>query len=505
MAQVLDEKALPDDVITDPLDDSIEADGGFTGVPRSATHDKKIPKAPAKKIRDNDVFFRYMEELDADRSNWDSLVLYCYRMWPQIVRPDKEKYIDVQSNGINEDWIIKNHGSGDYMFILNDSNKPKNAKEVCTAYVKVRHPDYDPLVNLSELDMQYRGNRAFVDKMIALGKLSPDGRVMNGQAVQGQVSDASVVQLLGRMIDKMDRKDLGRASDPTDTAINKAFEVMARGNQAATEMMLSQMKQEDPEKLLKLITMVTGLVRQPEVKQDDSIWKLLLQTQSQAHDQQLKLMEKMIEIKAGEKEPLDEDTVMDKLLNRMEKMQTLFASMGGGENGGKKGTLEVIMQYAGPSIGQALGIINNLLVLNAAKVGINPNGPQPVTQSGDAINKQQEQIIEGEVVKPGAPTDMDEANKEGLRQQVRQYSPMIISAVNRGESGEEFAASIDTLFGKDSGVYTGLAALGEEQLIAFLKLDEQTWLRLAPLELKLRKFIQEFIFYGTDEAQQEGA
>lgn len=475
--------------------------GSFESVSKADVTDIKIPRPSTKTFRDNQAWYDYLASLTP---YWDRLVWYMYRTWPQIYRPDQQKYIDCRAESINEDWILKNHGSGDYMFILNDANKPKNAKEVCKAHIKINNPDYEPMVRLDELDTQYKGNRQYVDRLVAQGKLTPEGRPVSTQTPVANPNDPALVGLLGRLIDKMDKRDIGKLSDPTDTAINKAFEVMARGNQAATEMMLAQMKQEDPDKLIKLVTMVMALIPKvepaPIVKQDDGVWKLLLETQNKNFEGQMKLMEKIVEISSRNKgEGGDEDDKLDKFMDRMMKFNELMG-MGGG--GGKKSTLETIMQYAAPAVVQALGTINNILALKAQ----NPGAAQvesgtALANKGGAIDTTATEVTQvGEQMK-----QQNVAQQAAIIQSLKAYGDMIVAAVNRGEQGDAFGESIDRLFGPESGVYTGIAALGEDKMIEYLKTDPQLWGKLAPVEARLRVFIQEFIKYGSpDDEAEEG-
>lgn len=496
---------LDDDTILDP---STSNDESTKKAEEKKKEDKfeevkiaKVTPPPSKVLRDGntDLFYKWLAELTVEQ--FAQLSWYLYRLWPRIERAPEKKYIDCGNYAINEQWILDNHGSGDYMFICNEAGKPKNAKTICTAYVKnLTHPEYPPKVVMSELDVHFPSNKTYVDRMVAEGKLTVDLKPMNTTQTNGGLSD----QIILRLIDKIDRGNLSNLKDPKDNAINTAIEIMAKGNQAATQMMLDQMKAEDPEKLLKLMTLMFSMVPKPIEHKDESGSQTMkfLEIMAKKDETIMNLMMKMVE-KASAPQVASEDGSFDKTIDRFMKFMELTGMEG--LVGGKKSTLEVALQYGAPILERALGIAQNLLALKAQGAPKTDQSAANQTQqtimplavssapivetdgTGKPINNQTKDPREAMLAQSG---EQEEMIKQGLKQ----IGPKIIEALSRGTTGDDFAESIDHFLGPM--VYNQLASLGETKMIEILKTDEQLWNTLKTVEPALRQFIHEFIEYG---------
>lgn len=477
----------------------------------------KIPNPPTThfKPKDSEEFFKWQDTLKPE--HWLQMIWYFYRTSPKIIRPKDQFYIDCGGYPISEDWIVKNHGSGEYYIIVNDVGRPKNARKITQANFKIDNLDYPPNVKMDELDVYYDGNRSFVDRCIAQGKLTTDRKPMNSpnQSLGGD----AVVGLLGKMIDRLDRSQVANTKDPKDAAITTAFEIIGKGNEAATKMMLDQMKEQDPDKLIKLVTLIMGMLPKPAEHKDESSSFLKILTDNQNKTMEilakkdetiLGLMTKMIENKATTQSG---DDSFDKTIDRFLKFQELTGLVGGGS--GKKSTLETVMQYGGPVLEKVFGMVQNLLVVKAqsdfakANQGKTPPttnlvvsaaSPQ-VNQGGEDGDEELKTVESGNSGKDvrGAMQQSSEQQLAMIKEGLKQIGPKILEALARGTSGDSFAESIDTFMGPM--VYNQLAALGESQILEILKSDNVLWSKLVTVEPALKKFVREFLSYGDDTVE----
>lgn len=473
----------------------------------------KLPEPPSKVIREHQVSYDYMAQLKPE--HWLQVIWYLYRLDPKIIRPDGEEYIDKGSHALTEDYILENFGSGEYQLKFNDVGKPKNAKNVFTAYFRYNLPDKPPKVNMAELDVDAKVNRRFVDQCITKGLLTVDRKPMNTIQPQG-VSNDAIVNLLGKMIDKLDRTQINNASkDPRDAAISEAFAIMGKGNEAATRMMLEQMKENSPDTLIKLVTLIMGMMPKQDNKSDDGMLMKFISIMNDKDKTMMDMMNKMMEMTIKASQPKEGQTnnsedSFDKFMDRFSKMADLMGLTGGG-GGGKKSTLEVALQYGMPAVERAFGIIQNLLALKAS-------GVQPITNNGQGQQTRTNQptlpvtTSTSEVTAEDTEATTVNTNNNGgagmginedlIKRGVLELAPKIVEAMNRDTSGDAFADSINTFLGPQA--YDMIAGLGEEKILECIKSVPQVWALFSMREPALKKFIKDFISYGNDEELPTG-
>lgn len=481
----------------------------------------KIPEPPSRTIREPQVLYDYLATLKDE--HWVQLVWYLYRVWPQIIREDdNKKYIECNAIAFDEDYMLKNHGSGEYMLMLNDSGKPKNAKTMLKAFIKLNDPDYPPMVNMAELDTSFPGNRTFVDKCIAKGLLTVDKKPMNQtNNNQGGMNSDAVITLLGKVIDKLDNSNKNNnQKDPTQDALTAVVTMMKEGNTASTKMLLDQMKESSPNTFVGMIAAIKELLpKETQHKDTSSIDPMkFLELMSKKDETILNLMTKMIEKQNNpvNKNGEDGNDSFDRFMDRFIKMQELIgvgADKGGG--GGKKSTLEVVMQYGMPVADKVFGLIQNLLALKAMGAPTNTTGagttattstaptlPISISQS-PGIQANPNQSVEEQLNNPQQQQQQQQTqqqpvmNEEMIKQGVLELSPKILEAMNRNETGDEFAHNLNGFLGPQA--YDIIAGLGEEKIVETIKAYPQAWQLFSMREGALRKFIKAFIAFGSDE------
>ena len=99
---------------------------------------------------------------------------------------------------------------------------------------------------------------------------------------------------------------------------------------------------------------------------------------------------------------------------------------------------------------------------------------------------------------PEAPTPG--AEEVMLRGVLRQFMPMLLTALNQGGDGYGLAKTVITLFGRPT--YDQAAQLGKDKIMQLVKAEPDLWAQVAPIEDKFSRFLEEFVGYGAIASQQ---
>ena len=78
---------------------------------------------------------------------------------------------------IDQEYLLRQHGSGKYHLKLSDANKPRGLTEVAKTTVEVFDPLCPPILNPVELVVSATWNDRFVQKYIAAGWTVEDGKL----------------------------------------------------------------------------------------------------------------------------------------------------------------------------------------------------------------------------------------------------------------------------------------------------------------------------------------
>lgn len=485
------EESPPPEMVDFEIDPTFEVVGG-----------KGAPPFPAKSIRaDKDnLFFDWVAQLNKD--DWDHLSIYQYRQWPIIDRqrnnPLAAKYIDVWGKSFTKDDIIKSHGSGKYQFLVNDANKAVKGKggHIGTAYTEIEDMDNPPILRLDEVDPNHPSNRRFVDKLVAEGKLSVEGKLMTPN--QGG-DNAALIALLTRMIEKQSQQPLQPQKDTTADNIGQMY---VKASDSMMSMLKDQIKSDDPDKLIKMLSALKEMMPKPETENNSLALIMKMQgdmakVQSESQAARESMMLKMMEMMNAK---TDQGDAEDKILARIATYKELFGGNEGG-NPGKRSTLEVVLEHAAPAALKVMDIIGNVLSMQNFKAGLVKNGQVPVVvnnpQQLPEATPQQPQPKQGENV-----VEMPKAPEDELIQLIRgPAGPLIIGALERQENGGVFAESLEGMFG--TIVYEKIAALGKEKLLAGMQAVPEFWNVVGSVPKTIEKFVDDFIDYGKDEGGEE--
>lgn len=165
-------------------------------------------------------FWQFLKEYPS----WEGGALYLYRLWPVIDRKlggVDEKNIDVFNGPITEQDILSRHGSGKYLLMFNDSNRPQGLVRVADCKVEINEPMYEPVVRIEEVVEGAEANRSYIEGLKARGKWkeNPMPQTDNGAAT------AEMARTLNNAVEKLAERPAAAAEtsrDPFDIGLKFA-------------------------------------------------------------------------------------------------------------------------------------------------------------------------------------------------------------------------------------------------------------------------------------------
>jgi hypothetical protein len=121
-----------------------------------------------------------------------------------------------------------------------------------------------------------------------------------------------------------------------------------------------------------------------------------------------------------------------------------------------------------------------------------PGGPSQLPQS--AASQMPNTTVDTAVPGDQAPEMPTSSSEElMLRGVLRQFMPMLLTAVNQGGDGHGFAKTVIALFGRPT--YDQASALGKDKIMQLIKREPDLWTHVAPIEAKFSRFLDEFTGY----------
>jgi hypothetical protein len=207
-------------------------------------------KEATNTAQDSKRFYNYWNELPG----WakDRTVLYVYRDWPMLkVLPeesDELKYIDKISGNepLQDDLdLMTMYGSGSYKLMFNEQSP--GSRNLCTVYVPSMgvndlksHPPTDRRISdVANVDMDFPGNRSYVEFLRMSGKLPEQAR---GKELENEMATMQLVEKLQDRNDTLVDKALAAAgrrenTEPTEQAVARAIDVVADGAKKSNAML----------------------------------------------------------------------------------------------------------------------------------------------------------------------------------------------------------------------------------------------------------------------------
>jgi hypothetical protein len=121
-----------------------------------------------------------------------------------------------------------------------------------------------------------------------------------------------------------------------------------------------------------------------------------------------------------------------------------------------------------------------------------PGGPSRLQDSAapQMPNTTVDTVVPGDQA-PEMPTSSPEELM--LRGVLRQFMPMLLTAVNQGGDGRGLAKTVIALFGRPT--YDQASALGKDKIMQLIRREPDLWAQVAPIEARFSRFLDEFTGY----------
>lgn len=495
----------------------IEEIKGPTIVPKSEAQakaeeikaERALPTKPGDRV-DFISLKRWLEILDD--SQLARLNIYVYRQDPiinmQSVDPEADNNIDIfydinkQSVGdISEDYFINTHGGGRYKLVIKDLDKPKTQKGgFFEANLYVSMTQYPPKIkDMRVVDWSNPRNKGYMT-WCKSNKLIDDNGMptieRTKEAPTGPVVDNTVplMKMFMEFTSKMDEKQ------------QEKVKVALAGNdgigKGISEILLERMKQDDPTKLVTIISTLMTAMKSNEPKpipQADPLTSILpfMQMMQESNNRTFTVMMTMMDkMNSGGGKEVDE-------IERMKSLMEIAKMMKGGTAAPERSVTEQIIEAATSILPQGLALVNNIMAANAASKGVQMSAPPIVGQKNQTQVAQEAQVAAQQTAvtpQAGLPQPMTLTEKQN---NIRQFAPMIVA--NLGKDGWEIAAQMANVFPQGDHMIAAIIKDGEEDLLTTIKSVPEVWGQIENTfgEAHTKKWLHEFVHYREIIAKME--
>lgn len=398
-----------------------------------------------------ETFYRFIREYPDQQG----ATVYVFRLLPKIDRRlvgIETKNIDklADCSAFDEDYLLREHGTGRYMLTFTDSNKPKGMTEVAKCFAEVADPRIEPNLNPLELVVSAPENERIVQRYIEKGYTVDNGKL------QAPRREESGTEVLAKTIDRL-------------------------ADQVASKPAQSDAGSDLTRRLLDVV------IQQPKPGGDDFERALKLAHLIQPKPDPVlgKLMEVILSRGQANPDPRPDP------INQLKETAALLKEFGWGQQSGGGGgswvdaltALPGILQYGSQMFGQ-------LLAMRAMQSKVVPIAGAAL--AADAAPAAQ----------PAAP-EVDEememfASLLGFNLKTMiEIGEDAIDAFDRGISGSDFAHGLccrrggEALFGK-------LHKMGKDELLKMLAMVPAINEKLAPRRAEIEAWLDGFMSYGSE-------
>jgi hypothetical protein len=451
------------------------------------------------------------------QKDWARWVLYAYRRFPVIDKkkldPKAATNIDKVTHAIDDRYLLRTHGSGEYALMLTDADRPKGSRCIAKTDVSLNDPDWPPVIDVAELVIGHPQNRSYEARLKAEHK-HPEQQ-MEQATNQKDPMLAMVNTLMNRVL----------AEPPGQ---NHALNLVTA---AYTTAMQNAIGQNDPTKIisvLKELQTAMGPRGGGELATILPVIVSIIQSSNQqteaVRNQQLQLMQQVITSFASKPPAAAPNPATGSVLNQITELATTVQTLQGmGLFGGGAAApaAETGSSWVGPLIQSFAPIVGQLLQMGMAALARRgqpeaaaaaPGAPPPPGVTSSQLHNtyyppQAAAPPPGTSVPPPVYTPPPpqpaaaEPAAPGMSQQelamVFEFGDRLASALHREQGGADFAEGMASWYG--IGAYEQVQSLGLEGILTKLQSVPQVWGKLAAGEKRLRLFLQDFLTAFVEE------
>jgi hypothetical protein len=425
---------------------------------------------------------------------------YLYRYFP-IIDQDP-KYIDCFGQWQDFNYYVERHGGGKYGLSVCDRALSKHQQQICSVRFEVDWHKFPPLLNYTTLELGDKRNRAYINKLVNQGILTPDMEIIPMQPR----GNPDQTELVGKLVDKVTEMAANNSRDnkPKDNALENqaASKAIDMVTDVYKRSMDQQMNSNDP---MKMVDTVSKLVSLVQPKQDNSnleFMKMLMESQSKVTTMILESikttnerMEKMIE-KLGESHQTNGSNP-GSMLDSLETMLAITDRLGGA---GKEPSI------VNSLIGLGEKVLPHFMGPLAQFVISKQGSPLPI-QNPPALPPGSPNVVSMPSPNEGTqamPESQPSITKEQVAQFISQFGPRITTAMEKGDSGADIAQSLETLMGYDT--YLQIRAVMEDKNLVMegAQMVPQFWTLIKGHGIpKFEEFIDSFCEWASLREQPE--
>lgn len=486
---------------------------------------RKLPPAPGEHVSHKELL-EWINLLTPEMIGDESrIMIYMYRKDPVIIRqkadPTLDNNIDVFSgtkeallSSLSEQAILNRHGGGSYKFLVKDMDKPKEQKG---GYFEARlllpiniNP---PKLDLNEVDWDHKQNKGFkiwartqrlIDENNMPVKLEEKKTGSESKDRSDAVVEAMRLGLdFAKGMSQHDQDNLKRSLGANDLS------------KSVGDILLEQMKQNDPTKQLQVITTLLSAMQQKGDGGVAAMMPMFMQMMTMMNEASNRNMTLMLEMFKSNQTPKSEDGEEPK--SRVSELKELLSLAkeikGGGSHSSDswQGLVEEGMKLLQPALGIFQNMTGARLLEAQMKVGGSVNGT--VTAAPPSASTQPNANVPTNVPALSNLERIQLENKQAMNQQpivvdvnaateiINKYGPLIIAKL--ASAGWEFAAWAQEGFGDE--MVASIAKFGPDALLNAAKSVPQFWERVNGTygEAHLRKWLTSFCNYKEEIEKME--
>lgn len=470
---------------------------------------RALPKVPGKMV-DFQALVDWLAPLTEDM--WRHIMIYVYRHTPVIDKlrgkPDGVKYIDVISEPpFNLQYMIEKHGGGKYGFSICDTDLRKFS-QIFDAKLSLPIAQYEPKINLEELVIEDRDNIPYVARLKAEGRLDKDGKPVDmnnrqsigGNGNSGNVDSNAVLGLAKEFINMFQKMNADQQANIRSKLVESEGESLSK---SMGNILIEKMKQEDP---AKFVTMITGLLtamksQTADTSTQSNLLDRVVNMQAEHTKTMFEMMKMQIESLRESKqaqEPEEKKSEIEKLKELLELVKLV---KGGGSTSSPREWPDIALDFAKELGVPLLTTINNLFSLKKGGAQA-PLQTTPPIQMPTAIPQGVATGV-ADINSNMNPGNISNQNLNQLLPIINQFGGMIITKIQNGVKGWEFAEDLVRFYGP--APHAMVSKFGVDGVLSTFKQLPEFWQQLEPIwgEAYLKTWVEEFIGYEEILASME--
>ncbi len=444
------------------------------------------PAAPAdfdfsashQRFNDIELFARFCRAYPTP----EGAITYVYRLSPVIDREQlnsRDTSIEkVTGAVVDADYLLSKWGSGKYLLLFNDSNRPQSAQQVAKCTVEVNDPTLPPMVDPGELVVSHPDNRAIVN------------RYLN----QGWTVKQSSNQLKPNGFEQLTPP---AAPASAETVAVQTLSELARGASAQLPAGAVVIDRD----------MLRELLANRRAGGDDLERAFAIADRLKPADTSGKLLDRAIDALMRRPEPAaaPAPAASSGVETLRATMQFLRDEMGwqpaAGGSGGGSLVPSGVWGMLGNALSQlAMGFGQALAMRYMAPVpGVSASANEFSTGGSVVSGGSPTPIASSPLSAPNPMEESSSVMNPAKIQQLIALGKAAIAAFQSGQSGDEFAEQFSQSSPANDALYTDLLEMGRDEILGYVGMMPGAAELVGPRRAEIEAWLDDFLAYGAPE------